>query len=305
MPHGGDAMSELLDLFDKVCADLDIDTNEASHKSRRVTTKRAEMVARRSQIYDIVAEHQPASVRHVFYLGVVNSVPGITKNDSGYNKVQRMLVDMRMSGEIPFDWIVDNTRWQRRPRSFDDVDDCLNETARFYRRNLWARTGETVEVWAESDSIAGVLTDVTYRWNVPLMVTKGYSSITFANNAVEAWRADGRPVTVYYIGDHDPAGLAIETKLLDYFNGWGIDVTWERIGVTWDQVEMYDLPGTTPKKPYGFPLAVEAEALPPGILRDLLDAAIRKHVDPDELELHEIIEHEERSVLLTLARRAS
>ncbi len=256
------------------------------------------MAERRRRLYELAAEHQPASVRHIFYLAVVAAVVGITKNDSGYNKVQRMLVEMRMAGDLPFEWLVDNTRWVRRPRCHDGIADCLAETARLYRRDLWARSDETVEVWAESDSIAGVLTDVTYRWNVPLMVTKGYSSITFANNAAEAWREDGRPVTVYYIGDHDPAGLGIETKLQGYIAQWSdVQVDWERIGVTWEQVQQYDLPGTTPKKPYGYPLAVEAEALPPGILRELLEDAITAHVDADDLQRHLAVEAEERRLL--------
>lgn len=271
--------------------------NVARHKTR-LAPKRAEMKDRRRQLYQLVEAHQPASVRHVFYLAVVNSVPGITKNDAGYNKVQRALVDMRMAGELPFHWIVDNTRWARRPRSYDDLEDCLAETARLYRRNLWSELDETVEVWAESDSIAGVLAEITFLWNVPLMVTRGFSSITFARNAVDAWNADGRTVVVYYIGDHDPNGLIIETKLLDYIDGWAtIPVTWKRVGVTWEQVERHDLPGTPPKKTYGFPLAVEAEALPPGILRDLLNDAIAGHVDADALALHELVEAEERHLL--------
>ena len=34
--------------------------------------------------------------------------------------------------------------------------------------------------------------------------------------------------------------------------------------MTWEQVQDWELPGTTPKKPYGYPLAVEAEA---GVVR--------------------------------------
>lgn len=69
---------------------------------------------------------------------------------------------------------------------------------------------------------------------------------------------------------------------------------WQRIGVTWDQVETYDLPGTKPKKEYGYPRAVEAEALPPGIVRDLLDQAIAEHVDPRDLHHHLVVEAEEQ-----------
>lgn len=272
-------------------------------RDHHLTLKRAEMLARRLMLIELAKQHRPASVRHLFYLAVVNDVPGITKNDSGYNKVQRALVELRMNGRIEFDWIVDNTRWMRRPRTWNDIEECLNETARLYRRNIWQDSRQHLEVWAESDSVAGVVADVTYMWNVPLMVTRGYSSITFARNAVDTWNALGRPVTVYYIGDHDPAGLNIETKLHEYVDGWAeVPVEWSRVGVTWEQVEAYNLPGTKPKRPYGYPLAVEAEALPPGILRDLLTRAITSHIDIADLNRHETIEAEERLVIERLAR---
>lgn len=270
----------------------------ASPTNRGRATK-AEMMERHLALYNLCATHQPASVRHIFYQAVVAGVVGITKNDAGYNKVQRALVTLRQHGDLPYHWIVDNTRWMRRPSSYDDAMDCVERTAELYRRDLWSRRSEVVEVWAESDSIAGVIAEITTRWNVPLMVTRGFSSISFAHNAVEAWNLYGKNVVVYYIGDHDPSGLDIERKLLEYIVDWhpSVGVEWQRIGVTWEQAEHYDLPGTKPKRDYGFPLAVEAEALPPGILRDLLEDAIASHVDADELRVHEMIEAEERQLL--------
>jgi hypothetical protein len=47
---------------------------------------------------------------------------------------------MRRAGEMPYDWLADNTRWQRTPESFNSVQDALDETARFYRKALCARS---------------------------------------------------------------------------------------------------------------------------------------------------------------------
>jgi hypothetical protein len=52
----------------------------------------------------------------------------------------------------------------------------LTESARLYRRSLWDTNPVHVEVWCESDSIASVLVDETYLFDVPLMVFRGYSS---------------------------------------------------------------------------------------------------------------------------------
>ena len=40
---------------------------------------------------------------------------------AGYTKVQTDLVQMRRAGELPYDWLADNTRWQRKPRTFESV----------------------------------------------------------------------------------------------------------------------------------------------------------------------------------------
>lgn len=82
------------------------------------------------------------------------------------------------------------------------------------------------------------------------------------------------------------------------------EIEWGRIGVTWQQVEELHLPGTHPKKPYGYPLAVEAEALPPQMLRDLLDAEVRSFVDQDALMVLEAAEVSERQVLERIAATA-
>jgi hypothetical protein len=35
---------------------------------------------------------------------------------------------MRRASQIPFDWISDNTRWMRKPRTFSSLEDALRLT---------------------------------------------------------------------------------------------------------------------------------------------------------------------------------
>lgn len=273
----------------------------------RARATRSEMDARRSALIGLARENGPCSVRHLYYAATVAKVPGITKDDAGYAKVQRLVLGLRRSGEIPYHQVVDGTRWMRKPTSWNSVTEALESTARLYRRNLWTSSSWRVEVWAESESIASTIYPVTHRWDVPLMVTRGQSSETFAWTAAEAWQQTDAYPAVLYIGDHDPAGLDIEASLaakLGMF--YGNDIGWHRVGVTWDQVVELDLPGTEPKvkgrrRPYPFHLAVEAEALPPRLLTELLDDAIALYVDHDELELLLTVEGEEREGLRRLA----
>ncbi len=285
---------------------------------RRHRASPSEMATRRAALLSIISADGPMSVRQAYYRAVVAGI--VPKTDAGYKRVQNTILKMRRSGELDYASIVDNTRWMRKPRTWDSAKDALAATAQLYRQALWSRSDYRVEVWCESDSIAGSIGSVTELWDVPLMPTRGYSSETFAYNAAEEWRRDERRPVVLYVGDHDPHGLEIERALRNRLRAFYADedgdplfelfgdlfplFDWRRLGVTWEQVERLELPGTRPKKQYGFPLAVEAEALPPQMLRDLVDEAIRDYVDEEQLRVLFVAEDSERQVLERLLETA-
>jgi hypothetical protein len=81
-------------------------------------------------------ESSPQTVRQVYYALTVRGA--ISKTETEYQRTTvRLLTDMRERGDIPFEWIADNTRWMRKPSSFTGIAACLNATAEQYRRNLW------------------------------------------------------------------------------------------------------------------------------------------------------------------------
>ena len=53
-----------------------------------------------------------------------------------------------------------------------------------------------VEVWCEKDALAGVLLEETEPYDVPLMVAKGYSSISFLHSAADIALQFGVPLEV-------------------------------------------------------------------------------------------------------------
>ena len=171
-------------------------------KRERATVR--EMAARRSALLKIVASAPPMTVRQVFYQATVHGL--VDKTEAGYDKVQRELVKLRSTGDLPFRWIADLTRWQRRPTTFDGPGDALRETARLYRKSLWATAESRVEIWLEKDALSGVIVDVTAESDVPLMVTRGYPSLTFLAAAADQIRAMKRPTFIYHLGDFDPSG---------------------------------------------------------------------------------------------------
>jgi hypothetical protein len=280
-----------------------------TYVASRIRATKVEMEARREALFEIVAEGEPMTVRHAYYRAVVAGL--VPKNDSGYNKVQRCLADMREDGDLPFEWISDNTRWMRKPTTWNDLDQFLENAASSYRRDLWSTSKRYVEVWCESDSIAGVLADVTYPWHVPLLPARGFSSKTFAYSAARTIMAKNKPTFIYYIGDRDPAGLEIEHALRASLDRYAPDhklIFFQRLAVTEEQVEELDLPGTKPKKTTVLGErfvgnAVEVEAIPAPYLRELVEDAILAHVDGHHLELLKVAEEEERTLLERFARR--
>jgi hypothetical protein len=262
-------------------------------KRHRATN--AEMEQRRQAIIDMVAETRPTSVRHVYYEAITR---GLIAKDSGgsrsnYGKVQRAVLDLRRSGRIPYSHIVDSTRWMRKPSSWSSIERYLQSVRDGYRRNFWADQPIKLEVWCESESIAGVLAGVTFEWDVPLFPCHGYSSETFAWGAAENWLGDDRDPIVLYVGDLDKHGKQIEADLRNKLEGfYGYEIEWTRVGITKEQIEEHDL-GALATKPGHW----EAEALPPEIMRADLNLAIDAYVPDNAFAAHEVAQESEQEIV--------
>lgn len=278
----------------------------ASDIKRQRRTK-ATMAGIRAGITDILEGDRPQTVRQVYYAATVRHL--IDKNEIEYQRtVVRLLTEMREAGLISFDWIADNTRWMRKPSTFNGIESCLNSTAHFYRRDLWAAMPVYVEIWCEKDALAGVLMEETRTYDVPLMVAKGYSSISFLHSAAETIQAKGKPAYIYHFGDLDPSGVDaardIEVKLRRYAPG--AEIHFERPAVTRAQVDEWNLPSrptkqtdTRAKKFVG--TSVELDAIPARKLRELARECIERHVDKAKLEFLRTAEKSERELLTAWA----
>jgi hypothetical protein len=171
------------------------------------------------------------------------------QTEHAYRAVGRRLLELRRHGDIPYDRISDGTRWVVRPRSYDDLEDALTETAYLYRRNLWRSQDVEVHVFTEKDAITGVIEQMTREWNVPLGVLRGYCSETFAHSMAQSIEASGKPTYVYQLGDHDPSGVGAWQDFQRKVSGFipDADVIFERLAVTPYQIATFELP-TRPTK---------------------------------------------------------
>jgi hypothetical protein len=273
-------------------------------KSKRRTKNDIEQL--KLAIYEVVKQHKPMTVRQVFYQLV--SRGAIAKSENEYKStVCRLLVDMRRDGTIPFDWIADNTRWMRKPRTYHSLQGMLELTHETYRRSLWDNQDCYVEIWLEKDALAGVLTPITGQWDVPLMVTRGYPSVSYVYEAAIAMQAQQKPAYLYYFGDHDPSGVDINRFVEKQIREIAPDVElhFERVAVNpWQIIDM-KLPTRPTKKTdsrsKGFVgESVEVDAINPDVLRELCEGCITQHVDGYALQRMEQVEAAERETLATM-----
>ena len=267
-----------------------------------------EMNILREGIFSMLKEDAPMTCRQVYYRLV--SAGLIEKTENEYNNTTcRLLANMRRSGEIPYGWIADNTRWVRKPASYSNLEEMLTVTAKCYRKSLWMDTGVNVEIWLEKDALSGVLYDVTEEWDVPLMVTRGYPSLSFLHEAGQGLERSGKPAYIYYFGDYDPSGVDIprvtERELRKFAPN--TEINFEILAVTGEQQikELNLITRPTKKSDIRSKKfigeSVEVDAIPSKILRRMADQVISNHISNEEIFRIKDIEELERETLMKLA----
>jgi hypothetical protein len=281
------------------------DGTSAVYPARRIKRGRATKIQiqdRRQALYEIVAEQKPMTVRQVFYQATVLGV--VEKVETGYDKVQRDLVEMRRDGMLPYGWIVDNLRYQRKPKTYGGIEQALREAARVYRRDLWDSAGCHIETWLEKDALSGVIYPVTELFDVPLMVARGYSSLSFLHEAAEYIGNLEVPSFIYHLGDYDPSGVdagkKIERDLREFAPN--AEIHFKRLAVNLDQIRAWNLPTrptkTTDSRSKNFgDISVELDAIAPDHLRRIVKEAIERHADPQHLAAIYAAEESEKRLI--------
>jgi len=277
-------------------------------KRQRRTKARIEQLD--EQIVEVLREDNPQSVRHVFYRMTDPRLPEpVEKSDAGYRTVQDRCLKLRRAGTVPYAWIADTSRMGYHTATYASAADYLRTVAGSYRAQLWERSDVPTycEVWCESRSLAGVIVDVCRELAVSLYPAGGFTSASFAYAAAEGLNAQG-VTKVFYIGDYDPAGVlidvSIERELRRHLRP-NVRLDFERIAITPEQIEQYDLPTkprkATDRRALHIEETVEAEAMPAWIMRDLLRERIEALLPADALDVVRYAEQSEREHIQRMA----
>jgi hypothetical protein len=268
----------------------------------------AELSAVDDAIVAAVELNAPITLRGVYYRVV--SAGAVDKTEDGYRLVGRQLLKLRRARRVSYADITDGTRWITKPRSWNRLDEMLEDAAASYRRSVWHDQRVDVQIFTEKDAISGVLLPVTERWDVPLGVARGYASESFAWSCAQSVCSAPGEVYLYQLGDHDPSGVdawrdfteKVRRFAAERYGGVDEWLHFERLAVTEQQIQEWQLP-TRPTKRTDTRSSrfsgesVEVDAIRPDVLRAIVEDAITQHIDTETLRLTHVAEQSEREVL--------
>lgn len=129
---------------------------------------------------------------------------------SQYTMLSNLLKWARIDGYIAWEDIEDRVRafhdltgWEN---SENFIQAHLRNFLRGYTRNLLQTQDKYIEIWIEKDALSSIFTRVAEPYTVPVVVCRGFSSVSFLNDfrvrlnaVVPAYRPPGRRVGDYCI----------------------------------------------------------------------------------------------------------
>jgi hypothetical protein len=173
-----------------------------------------------AQINSIIREYQSQgyvlTLRQLYYqLVSINVIPNKV---SEYAKLSTLLTEGRMAGVVDWEAIEDRLRLPYKPSSWNSAEDMMDTAIAQYKMPRTKGQKKYIEVWLEKDALSGVLKRVTSKYHVPIMVNRGYSSVTAIHDSYERFKEAlmrGQTVEILYVGDFDPSGLDMIRDVYD------------------------------------------------------------------------------------------
>jgi len=239
--------------------------------------------------------YKPLTLRQVYYQLVGKGY--IENKVSQYTMLSGLLKHARIDGYISWEDIEDRVRTYHDLTGWEDsgeyIRGSLKQFLTGYRRDLLQTQVIYPEIWIEKDALASIFTRVASPYTIPVVVCRGFSSVSFLNDYKQRLRYQGdkRPVLLYF-GDFDPSGVemlrAMEITLREELLVEGIE--FKRVALLKEDISRYRLPHSPEAlkktdsraskhiEQYG-ELAVELDALPPAVLEEKIRTAIERELD--------------------------
>lgn len=298
------------------------------------TTRRAEisdakapLLAAVQKVLHDLHEFRPLSARQIHY-ALLNDPPlrHASKSDSAYRNdgaSYKSLLDLltraRLCGLVPMVDIADETRpvstWRVYRDVQDYVQDELDGILQGYWRDLLQSQPNHIELVAEKNTVATIVSPVTEKYCIPTTIGRGYCSLPPRHAMAQRFRLSGKnSLILLVVSDFDPDGEEIAHSLArslrDDFGIRRIEPI--KVALTAAQVEGFKLASDAEAKytssnyrkftqKYGKAVC-ELEALRPAQLQALITQAIDSVLDVEAFNA-ELDQEKDDAQSLALLRR--
>lgn len=289
------------------------------YKPKRFNTEHQWLIDKANEIIEeYVSQGFDLTLRQLYYQFVARAL--IPNQQKEYKRVGSIINDARLAGLIPWDAIVDRTRFLRGINHVADPEDAIKRAVRQYALDKWEGQKHRVEVWIEKDALIGAIARICHTHDVDYFSCRGHpsqSEVWGAARRLMGYADNGQLPVILYLGDHDPTGMDITRDVRDrmwmFFEGDGTnpdDLIVERIALNMNQVEEHNPPPNPAKMTdsrapkyvaeYGFE-SWELDALDPATLSAVIDEAVGRYVDGEDFRARVDQEGEEQEQLRSVA----
>jgi len=173
------------------------------------TPAKLEKLERIINIVNGLTRFWPLTLRQVYYQLVSKQI--IDNNVREYKKLSALLSHARIENLFPWRCLEDRTRetlWSGGwPYMSIFIQDQLTEFLSGYRRNLLQEQEIRPEIWVEKDALSRLCHAAAFEYCVPVIVAKGFSSVSYLNEAAKRIRKRGAITAVLYFGDMTQAAM--------------------------------------------------------------------------------------------------
>jgi hypothetical protein len=235
-------------------------------------------------ILDEQGDHLPLTIRQIFYMLIAKGE--IEKTANEYNNLIELLGRARRAQRISFDAIRDDGPSEVVPSYYDSAEGfwrTVRYTARTFRLDRQDGQDRHLIVWCETAGMVPQLASAVDEYGVAVRSCGGFDSLTLKHDVAKGLGEKYSDVTILHIGDHDQSGIwmfeALAEDLASFGSAFGVDIDLERIAVTPAQIEELGLP-SKPDSKSGME-TVQAEAIPPAVLRQIVRQAVTDRMDMD------------------------
>jgi hypothetical protein len=294
---------------------------------RGKSTKTLELIEYALKLFE---EDHPQTLRQLHYAVFSRQEIAYNNDQASYKRLSRATSAARrtyrkweLSGSnenpplyaIPPSWMVDETRSPERTCVWTNATAYVDAVRISYRRDAWQDQPYHVEVWSEKATVLGSIRPVKEEYGITLRVLHGYGSTGMVGEVGSFFEQVGKPITVFFLGDHDPSGHNIERDIYGRVTtASGVDFSMQRLAIHPGDIKKFRLPAqkiktsdsraASFKRRFGARAStVELDALPAGELRRRVRDAVVGLIDIERWKRQLTVQEVELNCIAAFAER--